>query len=138
MVCEGKNCISVFLEVREKIWRLICEAVNTMNIAYFYDKFFHFIKKFLPLLTLLGLFRRNFTSNPIDVFNWYLLVNNMQFCKRLQICDKKRLKRKNCSWSFQRNRTPLAKRLSNTPFFIFRIRANILIESFSTKTEIHD
>ena len=85
-----------------------------------------------------GLFRSKFTPNPGYVFNWSLLVNDMQFYKRLQICDKKRLKRKKCSWSYQRNKTPLAKRLSNNLFFRFQVRAILVIESFLTKTEDHN
>ena len=48
--------------------------------------------------------------------------------KSLQICYKKRFKK--ISWSCQRNRTPSAKRLSQTPFFRFWLRASLLIESF--------
>ena len=77
------------------------------------------------------LFRSIFTPNPGDVLNWSLLVNDMQLYKRLQICDNKRLKRKKCSWSYQRNKTSLAKRLSKN--FRFRIRIILVIESFFNK-----
>ena len=51
--------------------------------------------------------------------------------KNLQICYKKRLK--NFSESYQRNRTPSGKRLSQTPFFRFWLRASPVIESFRLK-----
>ena len=116
--------------LRKKNWQPICEAVNAINIEYFYDNFFHFKRKFLPLLILQGLFRSKFTPNPGDVFNWSLLVNAIQFHKRRKACDKKWIKRKKCSWSYQRSRTPLSKRVSNTSFFRFRIRATLVIEFF--------
>ena len=37
------------------------------------------------------------------------------------------------SWSSQKNRTPSAKHLSQTPFFRFRLRASPVIESFLLK-----
>ena len=40
---------------------------------------------------------------------------------------------KNFSWSSQKNRTPSAKHLSQTPFFRFRLRASPVIESFLLK-----
>ena len=75
--------------------------------------------------------------NVMNIANC-ILVNNMQFYKRLQICDKKRLTSKRLSWSYQRNITPLAKRLTNTPFFRFQIRAILVIESNFTKIEDHN
>ena len=37
------------------------------------------------------------------------------------------------SWSSQKNRTPSAKHISQTPFFRFRLRARPVIESFLLK-----
>ena len=91
-----------------------------------------------PSWSCRGLFRSKFTPNLGDVFNCSILINDMQFYKRWQICDKKWLKCKKCSWSYQRNRAPLSKRLSNTPVLRFQIRAILVIESFFTKTEDHD
>ena len=53
------------------------------------------------------------------------------YWKCLQICYKRRLKK--LSWSWQRNRTPSAKRLSQTLFFRFWLRASLVIESFLLK-----
>ena len=52
------------------------------------------------------------------------------FLLELQICNKKRLKK---FWSYQRNRAPSAKGLSQTPFLRFWIRASPVIESFWLK-----
>ena len=43
--------ILVFLEAQEIICQTIFEAVNVINIVYFYENFLRLIKKFFPLLT---------------------------------------------------------------------------------------
>ena len=56
------------------------------------------------------------------------------FTKSLENCYKKRLQPKTCSGSYQRNRTPSAKRLRQTLFF--RSRASLVIESSLLKLKI--
>ena len=68
-------------------------------------------------------FQTIFTPTPSDVFNWSSLVNITQlYLKSLQVCYKKRLKI--FSWNCQRNRTPLGKRLSQTPFSRFQSKTS--------------
>ena len=55
--------IWVFLEVQE-IKFLEPLKVN-MNIVHFYMNFFHFNKKFLPLLTMHAFFSKYFTAPPL-------------------------------------------------------------------------
>ena len=72
MFSTGKKTIGVwvFLEVQE-INFLGLLSVN-MNIVYFYMNAFHFMKKFLPLLTIHAFFRNilthHTTCNPNDIF----------------------------------------------------------------------
>ena len=52
---------------------------NVMEIVYFYENFFRFKKKFLPLLIYhVGFFRSIFSPIPGDVFYLSSLANNMQ------------------------------------------------------------
>ena len=44
--------IFVFVAVQEKIDEAISKVVNVIEILYFYENFFRFTKKFLPILTL--------------------------------------------------------------------------------------
>ena len=44
--------IFVFVAVQEKIDEAISKVVNVIEILYFYENFFRFRKKFLPILTL--------------------------------------------------------------------------------------
>ena len=42
----------VFSKSPENKFARQCEAVNVMNIVYFYENFFRFTKNFLPLLIM--------------------------------------------------------------------------------------
>ena len=53
--------ILVFLEAQEVICLAIFEAVNVINIVYFYENFFTFNEKVLSPLDLEGFFSNIFT-----------------------------------------------------------------------------
>ena len=77
--------IWVFLEV-QTINFLAPLKVN-MNILYFYMNVLHFMKKFLPLLTMQVFFQNILLdctpSNPNDIFYWFFLVD----IKNYNICS---------------------------------------------------
>ena len=85
-----------------------CKVVNVIEIAYLYENDFSFYEKAPSSLDPVDFFRNIFTAPPGDVLSW-------------------------SSWSYQRNRTPQAKHLGQTPFFRFPLRASLVIESFLQK-----
>ena len=42
--------IFVFVEIHETNWEVICKVVIVTKILHFYENFFRFTKKFLPIL----------------------------------------------------------------------------------------
>ena len=74
---KKKNGIWVFLEVLEINFLGLLNL--NMNIVYFYMNSFHFMKKFIPLLTMHPFFRNillhHIPSNPNDIFYWFLLAD---------------------------------------------------------------
>ena len=66
----------VSLEVQEI--NFLGPLKENVNIVYFYENFFHFTKKFLPLLTMHAFFRNillhQTLSNPHVIFYRYLLI----------------------------------------------------------------
>ena len=100
-----------------------------MEIVYFYDNFFCFTKNFFPLpLTLWGFFSKDFYPNPRRSFQViFICTFTKKACKFTVQKDSKNV------LSYQRNRTPPAKHLCQTPFFRFRLRASLVTESFLLK-----
>ena len=101
-----------------------------MEIVYFYDNLFRFTKKFFPPWPC-TLFSKYFYPNPWWCFQLILISQYAALLKSLHICHKKRHRK--FSWIYQRNRLPSAKRLSQTPFSRFRLRASLVIEYFLLK-----
>ena len=68
MFGNGKKIIRfnilVFLEAQEIICKAIVEAVNVMNIVYFYKNLFTFNEKVLSPLDPVVFFRNIFYLNP--------------------------------------------------------------------------
>ena len=77
--------IRVLLEVQEK--KILGLLEVNLNIVYFYKNFFHFTKKFLPLLTIHAFFQNILPhltpSNPHVIFYWFSLADILNYANKI-------------------------------------------------------
>ena len=61
--------ILFFQKSKKYVCEAICEAVNVMNTVYFYENFFGFTKKILPLFIMQLFFSKYFLPQPPVMFS---------------------------------------------------------------------
>ena len=61
--------ILFFQKSKKYVCEAICEAVNVMNTVYFYENFFCFTKKILPLFIMQLFFSKYFLPQPPVMFS---------------------------------------------------------------------
>ena len=135
MVGTAKKKLGVFVFVEAQEINLRDSLQGSKCDAYFiflWELFSLIMKKFLPLITL-EFFLEIFLPQPVVIFLTDFHQSIMgSFTKKVCKFAEKNT-RKIFSWSYRRNRTLSAKRLYQTPFFRFQIRASLVIESFLLK-----